>query len=69
VTKWVLRCTRCGGERTLDVAFDLASMGSRIHLYCRSCRSNTEHLVAGYWDEGVFVTFEEAVRERFRSLQ
>jgi len=69
MTKWILRCSRCGNERSLDVAFDMAAMGGRIYLYCKRCGSNTEHIIMGYWDEGIFISFEEAVRYRFKSFQ
>ena len=70
MTKWLLRCTRCGLDSYLDVGFDLTMFGSVIYLYCPRCRSNTEHKVLGYIDDdtGEFVKFEDAVTEKFKSI-
>ncbi len=44
MTKWLLRCTRCGRTWVLEVSFDLSSMG-KIYHYCPYCRMNTFHVV------------------------
>ncbi len=52
MTKWLLRCTRCGRTWVLEVSFDLASMG-RIYHYCPYCRMNTFHVVVARLGESV----------------
>ena len=70
MTKWLLKCTRCGIESYLDVAFDLTIFGSILHLYCPRCRTNTEHKVLGYIDDdtGEFVSFNEALMKKYQSI-
>ncbi len=70
MTRWVLKCTRCGYEHTFNVGYDLTVMGGRLYLYCEKCRRNTEHVVLGYMDEetGEFVPFEKALQSKYKSL-
>ncbi len=46
MTKWLLKCEKCGNEWMLDVSFDLEKIG-RIYHYCKICRKNTFHKVLG----------------------
>lgn len=70
MTRWLIKCSGCGTQRNLNVAFDLASIGNKIYLYCSRCGRNMEYRVLGYVDEddGIFVPFEKAVTARFKSV-
>ncbi|OYT26892.1 MAG: hypothetical protein B6V02_00880 [Thermoprotei archaeon ex4572_64] len=70
MTRWIIRCTRCGVEKQFNVAFDLTIYGSSIWLYCKNCKANTEHKVLGFIDDDTerFVHFDEAVTIKFRSV-
>ncbi len=65
MTKWVLRCTRCGRTWVLEVSFDLASMG-RIYHYCPYCRRNTFHEVVEKIEDEVD---EEELRRLVREAE
>ena len=46
MTKWLIKCSKCGAERVLEVSFNLYTVGDgRIYLYCPRCGSNQFHLV------------------------
>jgi len=46
MTKWILRCTKCGNEWILEVSFDLTKLESgKLYHYCPYCRHNTFHEV------------------------
>jgi phage terminase large subunit GpA-like protein len=70
VTRWLIRCDRCGTESTLNVGFDLTNLGSKLYIYCEHCRRNTEHTVLGYYDDdtGEFTPFEKALSIKYKSL-
>lgn len=70
MTRWLLRCDRCGKESVFNVGFDLTNFGSKLYLYCDRCRRNTEHTVLGYYDDdtGEFVPFEKALSIKYKSL-
>jgi len=52
MTKWILQCTRCKREWTLEVSFDLTKLkNSRLYHYCPYCRRNTFHEVKGRSEE------------------
>lgn len=55
MTKWLLKCTVCGNERVLDVGFNLTVFRGKLYIYCRKCRTNREHQILGYYDEGRLV--------------
>lgn len=71
MTKWILKCLRCGIDCYLDVGFDLTQFGSVLYLYCPRCKQNTEHKILGYIDDdtGEFIKFEEAITHKFKSIE
>ncbi|QOJ78099.1 hypothetical protein IG193_04740 [Infirmifilum lucidum] len=50
MTKWTLRCESCGGEKVLDVGFNLYEF-KRVYIYCPKCRANTFHIVVGHEEQ------------------
>ncbi len=42
MTKWLLRCTKCGNVRVLEVGYDLRAF-KKMYIFCPKCRRNTHH--------------------------
>lgn len=70
VTKWLIKCDRCGEKVIFNVGFDLTNVGSKLYIYCEKCHRNTEHTVLGYYDDdtGEFISFEKALSFKYKSL-
>ncbi|MHB9302977.1 hypothetical protein [Thermofilum pendens] len=47
MTKWKLKCDRCGGIQVRDLGFNLYEF-KKVHIYCPYCRENTPHTVLGH---------------------
>ena len=53
MTKWLLRCTRCGKTWILEVSFDLTKLSTgRLYHYCPYCKRNTFHEIVKRIEEG-----------------
>lgn len=65
MTRWVIKCTRCGTERELDLGFDLRPLKDSLYIYCPRCKMNTTHRVLGYFDPytGSFTSIEGGIEE------
>ncbi|ADN51105.1 hypothetical protein [Vulcanisaeta distributa] len=70
MTKWLIKCDRCGTESVFNAGYDLTNLGSKLYLYCEKCKRNTEHTVLGYYDDDTneFIPFEKALSFRYKSL-
>ncbi len=70
MTRWVIKCTRCGLERELDVGFDLTPFRNGLYIYCTKCRMNTFHVVLGYHDPytGEYRPIEAAGEEQIHEF-
>ncbi len=48
MTRWLLRCTKCGNTWELEVSFDLLKLKDRrLYHYCKYCGENTFHEILG----------------------
>ncbi len=50
MTRWVLRCTSCGGRRSLDLGYNLYEF-KRLYVFCETCQRNTFHEILGHEEE------------------
>ena len=70
MTRWLIKCDKCGEESIFNAGYDLTNLGSKVYMYCGRCRRNTEHTVLGYYedDTGEFIPFEKALSFKYKSL-
>ncbi|WP_048061479.1 hypothetical protein [Hyperthermus butylicus] len=65
MTKWLLRCTRCGRTWVLEVSFDLTKLSNgRLYHYCPYCKQNTFHEVMKRVEEDEEVRTAELMEEK-----
>ncbi|GGP22579.1 hypothetical protein GCM10007981_19210 [Thermocladium modestius] len=71
MTKWMIRCTRCGTEMEFNVAFDLSKLNGHLFIYCNKCKANTEHDILGVFDPFTerFIDKNELANLKFKSIE
>ncbi|MCY0868768.1 MAG: hypothetical protein OWQ48_06040 [Desulfurococcus sp.] len=48
---WIVKCSECGVERKLLVAFPLNKEFKKLYHYCPNCGRNTFHEILRYVEE------------------
>ena len=67
MTKWLLRCTRCGRTWILEVSFDLTKLsGGRLYHYCPYCKRNTFHEIVKRIEDEEFTALRKIVERYVR---
>jgi DNA-directed RNA polymerase subunit RPC12/RpoP len=67
LTKWLLRCTRCGRTWILEVSFDLTKLSTgKLYHYCPYCKQNTFHEVIKRIEDEEFTALRKVVERYVR---